>query len=192
MPLQANGTAILSKLKLPYAEAKSCRDTSCMFCPCGAMRLRLRQGGGMRPVNEGMLSVNEREVMLLHLAESKLAWHHSPSIAQLPAWAPPQPPAALAASLWDGCVQAENLGWMNSTCGATCTARAPEWEPRGQAGEVELATRLSRHRVFSKWAGHIKYATRVGEAASHAVTLGACPPPLLLERAHRSLPRAER
>lgn len=173
MPSQANGTVILSKVKLPYAEAKSCRDTACMFCPCGAMRLRLRPG---------QLAVNERDVMLLHLAESKLAWLHSPSVAQLPAWSPPEPLSAPMSSPWGGCVQADNLGWMNRTCGATCTARAPVWDPTSQAGQLQHATRLSRHRVFSRWAGHIKYAARADEAASHAVQVGACPP-LELERA---------
>jgi len=54
---QSNGSATLSRVKMPYAEAKSCQDKACMFCPCGALRLRL-DGSGEAPV----LAVNELEV----------------------------------------------------------------------------------------------------------------------------------
>jgi hypothetical protein len=174
------------------------------------MRLQLRPG---------QLSVNGRDVMLLHLAESKLAWRHSASVARLPAWAPPDPPAGIeasaralagieaagapagmgadasaapASSLWGGCVQADNLGWMNRTCGSTCSARSLDWVPTGQASQLELATRLARHRVVSQWAGHIKYAARDDEAASHAVKVGACSPSKLAPTRPSLRSRAER
>ena len=69
---EVKGGAVLSKLKMPFAEAKTCTDyaSGCSFCPCGAMRLTLRGA---------TLEVNEQEVMLLHLAQSKFAWAHAPA-----------------------------------------------------------------------------------------------------------------
>jgi hypothetical protein len=55
----------MSRAPLPFAEAKTCDDQECTFCPCGATRFTL--GGGR-------LLVNDAEVMVLHLAESKRAW----------------------------------------------------------------------------------------------------------------------
>ena len=48
---------MLSKLKMPFAEAKTCTDyaSGCSFCPCGAMRLTLRGA---------TLVVNEQEVRI--------------------------------------------------------------------------------------------------------------------------------
>ena len=62
------GDVVLSARKLPYAEARSC-DGHCAFCPCGALRARLRRVG-LSPV----LAVNDVQVMLLHLGESKPGW----------------------------------------------------------------------------------------------------------------------
>ena len=76
---ESSGEVTMSKVKLPFAEAKSCRDVSCMFCPCGALRMRLHTaaGGGGGGGDGPLLTVNELEVMLLHLAESKYAWQHA-------------------------------------------------------------------------------------------------------------------
>ena len=38
-----------------------------------------------------------------------------------------------------------------------CSARAPIFTDWATPGAVERATRLGRHRVETKWAGHIKY-----------------------------------
>ena len=137
------------KVKLPFAEAKSCRDVSCMFCPCGALRMRLGASRGR------LLVVNELEVMLLHIAESKYAWFHAPALS-LPSFTRGSP-------FYHGCVGVRGLGFMNSSCGPTCTSRAPIFTDFGQPGAVRAATRLTRHRVQTKWAGHIKYATAPGE-----------------------------
>ena len=32
------GSLRMSRAKLPFAEAKSCEDVECTFCPCGALR----------------------------------------------------------------------------------------------------------------------------------------------------------
>eukprot|EP00967_Tisochrysis_lutea_P096665 scaffold141727_cov32-Tisochrysis_lutea.AAC.1 len=161
--MQVNGSAILSRLKLPFAEAKSCGDAACFFCPCGAMRLILRRSG---------LTVNEREVMMLHLAESKWAWMHSTSASSIPSW---KPPVSGSPDLWaHQCVQVRNLGWLNQSCGATCSSRAPTWTAKGVEGEEEHATRMARHRVVSKWARHIKYASATSEASTHPLTVGPC------------------
>ena len=58
-------SVVMSKAKLPFAEAKSCSDRSCMFCPCGAINMLLTPNA---------LFVNGQETMLLHLAESKPSW----------------------------------------------------------------------------------------------------------------------
>mmetsp|Transcript_10941 Transcript_10941/g.35942 ORF Transcript_10941/g.35942 Transcript_10941/m.35942 type:complete len:419 (+) Transcript_10941:129-1385(+) len=161
---EANGTVRMSKRKMPFAEARTCRDESCMFCPCGAVELRLARSG--------TLYVNGKEVMLLHLATSKYAWYRR---APLPAWSPA--PEAPEGGLWaSGCVEATGLGWLNETC-ATCSAKAPVWEGPGwkeyfQASvTTRKATSLTRHRVQTKWGGHINYAT-----APHEVKLsvGTC------------------
>lgn len=55
----------MSKQPLPFGEAKSCNDLECTFCPCGATRFSL---------HGATLRVNGREVIVLHLAESKAAW----------------------------------------------------------------------------------------------------------------------
>ena len=199
---EGEGSAILSKVKLPFAEAKSCRDGAlaaqrppmrasrahalarrlagaCMFCPCGAMRMEL---------SAGKLVVNDREVrrrcahrplclvkwvlvawrppqvMLLHLAESKFAW--SRGAVALPAWGPDH-------AFWAGCAGVYGLGRFNASCGSACSARAPIWTGgAADSDEARRATRLTRHRVTSKWAGHIKYAS----AADPQVRLraGAC------------------
>ena len=136
------GSVVMSKQKMPFAEAKSCRDGACMFCPCGALRLRLEPAARR-------LVVNEREVMLLHLAESKRAWLGRG--VSLPPWAP------AAAGADAGCTQVRGLGRLNASCGAACSARAPIFTDWATPGAVERATRLGRHRVETKWAGHIKY-----------------------------------
>ena len=67
--------------------------------------------------------------------------------------------------------QARGLGRMNASCGATCTARAPIFTAWGVKGAVQRATLLTRHRVQTKWAGHVKYAQRVDQIR---LRLGAC------------------
>ena len=47
----------MSKQPLPFAEAKSCNDLECTFCPCGAVRFSL---------HGATLHVNGREVMVPH------------------------------------------------------------------------------------------------------------------------------
>ena len=44
------GTVVMSKQKMPFAEAKSCRDAACMFCPCGARVDWRCTAGKMEPV----------------------------------------------------------------------------------------------------------------------------------------------
>lgn len=111
--------------------------------------MQLRSGGG------AMLTVNEVEVMLLHIAESKYAWEHS-ALRLLPyslrGWYQEQ-----------GCIDVRGMGRINATCGETCTSRAPTFTQYGVHGEVKRATKLTRHRVQTKWAGHIKYATTPSE-----------------------------
>ena len=146
---ESSGEVTMSKVKLAFAEAKSCRDMSCSFCPCGALRARLHASGDV------MLRVNEVEVMLLHLAESKYAWAHSG--LRLEPWAP---------GGWhsrQSCIDVRGMGHLNSTCGSTCTARAPTFTDFGVHGAVRRATALTRHRVQTKWAGHIKYASKPDE-----------------------------
>ncbi|KAL1504532.1 hypothetical protein AB1Y20_010934 [Prymnesium parvum] len=132
------GSVVMSKQKLPFAEAKTCRDGACMFCPCGALRLSLWP--------HGALVVNGVEVMILHLAESKFAWMHAN--LSLPQWSPSH----------RECIEISGLGHMNASCGSACSARAPIFTAADTPGAIEAATRLTRHRT--KWAGHIKYATR--------------------------------
>ena len=152
---------MLSKQKLPFAEAKTCTDyvSGCSFCPCGAMRFTLRGA---------TLVVNEQEVMLLHLAQSKLAWRHAKRL-QMPPWAPPpRAPGAVAgaatdvgdegARLWArSCYEVDHLGTLNATC-RVCSARAPTFRGWDEPGAVAKATRLRRHRVQTDFRGHIVYA----------------------------------
>ena len=165
---EVKGGAVLSKLKMPFAEAKTCTDyaSGCSFCPCGAMRLTLRGA---------TLVVNEQEVMLLHLAQSKYAWSQSTQV-HMPTWEPP--PSAVgaasvrvassggsigAAGVWArGCYEVMNLGNMNETC-SICSKRAPRFSDWGMPGAVEKATRLRRHRVQTDFRGHIVYPTRPDE-----------------------------
>ena len=125
---EVDGSVIMSKAKLPFAEAKSCRDVSCMFCPCGALRMALSvtsAGGVPKP----RLVVNGVEVMLLHLAESKFAWMHAGAAggeASLPAWTPAYP----------RCYEVRGLGRMNASCGETCTSKAPIFDQFDVHGAV--------------------------------------------------------
>ena len=41
------GSVVMSKQKMAFAEAKTCRDGACMFCPCGAMRMSLHPSGAL-------------------------------------------------------------------------------------------------------------------------------------------------
>mmetsp|Transcript_11521 Transcript_11521/g.26586 ORF Transcript_11521/g.26586 Transcript_11521/m.26586 type:complete len:140 (+) Transcript_11521:867-1286(+) len=137
---------------MPFAEAKTCTDyaSGCSFCPCGAMRLLLRGA---------TLTVNEQEVMLLHLAQSKYAWRRSG--ISLPPWTP----------AWaGGCFEVRHLGLLNESC-AACSRHAPAFVERGVPGAVERATRLVRHRVQSSFRGHIVYAS----TARDEVRLEAAP-----------------
>ena len=52
------GSLRMSRAKLPFAEAKSCEDVECTFCPCGALRFTL--GGGR-------LLVNDAEVIIIRI-----------------------------------------------------------------------------------------------------------------------------
>ena len=153
----------MSKLKMPFAEAKTCTDytSGCSFCPCGAMRLRLRGA---------QLIVNEQEVMLLHLAQSKFAWTHAG--VSLPAWAPASAMSA-GAQMWSGgCFEVLNLGRLNATC-SICSARAPTFASWGVEGAVEKATRLRRHRVQTDFRGHIVYTQRKDEVQLQARSCAA-------------------
>jgi len=118
------------------------------------------------------LVVNEAEVMLLHLAQSKFAWAHSSAI-QMPAWAPPASAGAQsegAAKMWaGGCYEVNHLGNLNATC-RVCSARAPTFSAWGVPGAVEKATRLRRHRVQSDFRGHIVYAERAEDVRLQART----------------------
>lgn len=94
--------------------------------------------------------------MLLHLAESKAGWRHLAASGHAPPDYAPSAPHLR-------CVEVRGLGYMNASCGETCTARAPIFTEFGVKGAVRKATGLTRHRVQSKWAGHIKYASRPEE-----------------------------
>ena len=165
---EVKGGAVLSKLKMPFAEAKTCTDyaSGCSFCPCGAMRLTLRGA---------TLEVNEQEVMLLHLAQSKFAWAHAPaSRVAMPPWVPqPLPPAASALDaahgrMWAaGCYEVEHLGNLNATC-RVCSRRAPTFTDWASEGAVYRATRLRRHRVQSDFRGHILYPDRAEDVRLRA------------------------
>ena len=160
---EIQGGAVLSKLKMPFAEAKTCTDyaSGCSFCPCGAMRMTLRGS---------TLVVNEQEVMLLHLAQSKFAWKHAKSL-EMPPWAPPPDAgggADAGARLWArGCYEVHHLGVLNATC-RVCSARAPTFGDWAVPGAVEKATRLRRHRVQTDFRGHILYAERADEVRLEA------------------------
>lgn len=39
------GKLVMSRSPLPYAEARTCHDLNCGFCPCGAVRFEMRGGG---------------------------------------------------------------------------------------------------------------------------------------------------
>ena len=152
---EVKGGAVLSKLKMPFAEAKTCTDyaSGCSFCPCGALRLRLHGAA---------LMVNEQEVMLLHLAKSKFAWAHAAEV-HMPPWAPPSrvPSTGDAGSrMWArGCYEVEHLGRLNSTC-HLCSEHAPTFAAWDEPGAVQRVTHLRRHRVQSDYRGHILYAER--------------------------------
>ncbi|EOD24145.1 hypothetical protein EMIHUDRAFT_116121 [Emiliania huxleyi CCMP1516] len=151
---EVTGGVVMSKMKMRFAEAKTCTDyaSGCSFCPCGAMRLRL---------TGSTLVVNEREVMLLHLAQSKAAW--SESRVSLPQWEPPERGTAAARSWARGCFEVLNLGRLNATC-AACSGAAPAFTAWDTPGAVEKATRLGRHRVQTKWRGHIVYSSSAADS----------------------------
>ena len=111
------------------------------------------------------LTVNELEVMLVHLAGSKVAWRQLARTGRAP------PPYTPGSGYYGRCLEVRGLGYMNASCGETCTARAPTFTSFGVPGAVRKATGLTRHRVQSKWAGHIKYATRPEEVR---LRVGAC------------------
>ena len=94
--------------------------------------------------------------MLLHLAESKLSWKTSGASRGLPPYKP-------GSDYYAQCLRVRGLGHMNASCGETCTSRAPTFTSFGVPGAVRKATGLTRHRVQSKWAGHIKYATQADQ-----------------------------
>ena len=100
--------------------------------------------------------------MLLHLAQSKFAWKHA-ELALAP-WAPAAVGGASTAAASDGarpwargCFAVDHLGWLNATC-AVCSAGAPTFSDWHNPGAVERATQLTRHRVQTKFRGHILYA----------------------------------
>ena len=113
-----------------------------------------------------MLTVNELEVMLLHIAESKYAWYHAAPRLAL------EPYTQRSGVCARTCLDVRGLGFLNATCGETCTSRAPVFTGFGVRGEVRRATHLTRHRVQTKWAGHIKYARRPQDVR---LKVGACP-----------------
>ena len=148
----------------------------------------------MRMVLRGAtLVVNEQEVMLLHLAQSKFAWAHARRL-QMPPWAPPplssanptsslgegksavgsaEAEEAAAARMWaSGCFEVHHLANLNATC-RVCSKSAPTFSQWGVPGAVEKATRLRRHRVQSEFRGHILYPEREEEVRleAHACTL---------------------
>jgi hypothetical protein len=74
---EVEGGAVLSKLKMPFAEAKTCTDyaSGCSFCPCGAMRLRLV--GTKLEVNEQEVSACMRVRVRPHAARRAPCASHS-------------------------------------------------------------------------------------------------------------------
>lgn len=148
---------VMSKASLPFAEAKSCSDVECTFCPCGATRLRYEAG---------RLYVNDQETMVLHLAESKSRWfRHAAAVA---AALPPYVPSQISSI----CYVADGLGALSPDPGLP------------QAGDVpRAATRYSRHRPSSsKAAAAIEYGETVAEvplAVSSCARVASPPPPPL-------------
>ena len=65
--LAYNGIVNVSKSKVPFAEAKRC-TSECYWCPCGALHMKF--------VNNKLI-VNNIEVLLLHLSESKFAFYNT-------------------------------------------------------------------------------------------------------------------
>jgi len=134
---EGEGRVTMSKLKIPFGEAKTCVDIGCVHCPCGAVRARLHGGA---------LLVNGREVMLLHLSQSKSAW--SALQPAVPPWAPG------SSGEWaEDCIDIAGLGTL-SPRGVTFA--------KGRYGQnssiaVRAATRLQRHRVKAPYGKYIHY-----------------------------------
>ena len=144
--LSNDGSLVMSKAKHPFAEAKTCADVECTFCPCGALRLRL---DGAR------LVVNDEEVPVLHLAESKPAWRG----ALIAPYAPPPPGAP------PPCFEVDDLGEL-----------APDPALAWTADVARRATRLARHRPASaKAAATLRYPA--ARAAPLRVRPCDAPPP---------------
>ena len=116
--------------------------------------------------------VNNKEVMLMHLAESKYTWLHGAGGQGryvLPAWSPGE-----SGGLWRGCVRASGLGYLNASCGPACSSRAPIFHDFASPRAVAQATKLNRHRVETTWAGHIKYPSGADAPLLHRLRFGAC------------------
>ena len=158
------GELVMAKKPLPFAEAKSCNDVECTFCPCGATRFALGPGATLR--------VNGKEVIVLHLGESKGAWKEWAQRGNsLPPYAPPPPAAAAAAaaSAAATCFEVDHLGVLTPDA---ALAHAGD-EPRRRL-------RLKHHRPASaKAAALLLYASasssHLGPAAP--IAPGAPPPP---------------
>ena len=104
-----------------------------------------------RTASPGRLVVNgDREVMLLHLAESKPGWMKS---KMPPPWSP------MIAFWKKPCIGMLNLGYMNASCDKACTEHAPIFEDATNQSAPKFmdAIKIERHRVQTRWAGHIKY-----------------------------------
>ena len=156
--LSNDGSLVMSKAKHPFAEAKTCADVECTFCPCGALRLRL---DGAR------LVVNDEEVPVLHLAESKPAWRG----ALIAPYAPPPPGAP------PPCFEVDDLGEL-----------APDPALAWTADVARRAARLARHRPASaKAAATLRYPA--ARAAPLRVRPCDAPPPAA---AAAAAPRAGR
>ena len=158
------GELVMAKKPLPFAEAKSCNDVECTFCPCGATRFALGPGATLR--------VNGKEVIVLHLAESKGAWKAwAERGGSLPPYAPP-PPAGAAAAGGDAagrCFEVDHLGVLT-----------PDAALAHAGDEPSQRLRLKHHRPASaKAAALLLYASasssHLGPAAP--IAPGAPPPP---------------
>ena len=133
---ERTGDVVISKAKLPFAEAKSCTDMSCAFCPCGALQASLS--------SSGKLVVNKIEVMLLHLAESKYSWGAVNWAKKLPAWN----------ENW-GEIAIDGLGYISQN-------KSRLLIPRYGIATLDWGYKLMRHRVRSNLANMIMYAQGPG------------------------------
>ena len=153
--LSDEGALVMSRTLLPFAEAKSCVDIECTFCPCGATTMRL---DGKR------LIVNGEESMILHLAESKQGWMRTASALA---------PSARQSSALPGVAPASGVG------GALQQWALPAYERREAPGtacyEVEGLGALSPDDIVEQVAptatAALRYARHRPTSAKAAAAL---------------------